>query len=223
LFSAIFRPETTKMNSRPDTRLRRLPERGLNDFASACAVIDAARICHAGIAVDGQPYVLPMACARDGRRLLMHGSIASRLVKQLGGGLPVCVTITHLDGLVLARSAFNSSMNYRSVMVFGTAVAITDAREKTLGLDILTDQLAPGRRAEIRASNRKELAATSLLALPIETFTVKVRTGPPEDLQSDLEADVWAGVIPFTQVSGTPVPAPDLVEGIEFPEYLARV
>lgn len=211
------------MNVKADTRLRRLPERGTRDFDTVCAIIDAARICHAGFAVDGQPYVLPMACARQDRRLLMHGSIASRLMKRVGGGLPVCVTITHLDGLVLARSAFHSSMNYRSLMVFGTAFEITDPKEKAVGLDILTDRLLPGRRAEIRPSNSKELAATSLLALPIETFTAKVRTGPPEDPKSDLKARVWAGEIPFVQVLGEPVPAPDLAEGIEVPEYLERL
>jgi nitroimidazol reductase NimA-like FMN-containing flavoprotein (pyridoxamine 5'-phosphate oxidase superfamily) len=208
------------MNAKPDTRHRRVRERGGRDFDTACAIIDAARICHAGFAMDGQSYVLPMACARRDRELLLHGSIASRLMKQFGGGLPVCVTITHFDGLVLARSAFHSSMNYRSVMVFGTATEVTDTEEKSKGLDTLTDQLAPGRRAELRAMTRKELAATSLLALPIATFTTKVRTGGPNDPDSDLDAGIWAGVVPYALMPGPPVAADNLEEGIGLPDYL---
>src|SRR5690606_15903888 len=148
------------------------------DFRLACGIIDAAKICHVGFAVDGQPYVLPMAMARDDRILLIHGSIASRLMKSLDASLPCCVTITHLDGLVLARSAFNSSMHYRSVMVFGVARAVTDFARKERGLNLLTEHLLPGRLADIRPSTRKEINATMLLALPLDTFTVKIGNGP---------------------------------------------
>jgi nitroimidazol reductase NimA-like FMN-containing flavoprotein (pyridoxamine 5'-phosphate oxidase superfamily) len=209
------------MTTTPDTRLRRLPELGSHDFDQAAAVIDAARICHVGICVEGQPYVLPMACARDGRRLLLHGSVASRLMRHGGEGLALCVTITHLDGLVLARSAFNSSMNYRCVMVFGTASALTDEAEKAAALERLTDHLMPGRRAELRPSTRKEINATTVLALPIETFSVKVSEGPPEDPERDLDQPVWAGVLPLTLTAGEPIPAPDLTEGLEAPPYMA--
>jgi len=211
------------MSTKADTRLRRLPEQGSRDLELACRIIDEARICHVGFTLQGQPYVVPMAHARDGRHLLLHGSVASRLVKSLAGGLPCCVTITHLDGLVLARSAFHSSMNYRSVMVFGTAQAVTDADEKSRGLDALTDHLLPGRRAELRESTRKELNATTLLALPIEQFSVKTRSGPPDDPAGDREAPVWAGVVPLTLQAGKPEPAPDLPEGIRAPRYLGRL
>jgi nitroimidazol reductase NimA-like FMN-containing flavoprotein (pyridoxamine 5'-phosphate oxidase superfamily) len=211
------------MTAKPDTRHRRVAERGGKNFEIACAIIDAARICHAGFALDGQPYVVPMACARHDRQLLLHGSIASRLVKQAGGGLPLCVTITHFDGLVLARSAFHSSMNYRSVMVFGTATVIAKKQAKAAALDALTDQLAPGRRAELRGMTAKELAATSVLALPIETFTTKVRTGPPNDPAYDLDQPVWAGVVPFALTPGAPVSSPNLAAGIAVSACVAKL
>jgi len=203
-----------------DTRLRRLPERGSKDFELACSIIDEARICHVGITLDKQPYVIPMALGRNGRELLLHGSVVSRLVKSLVKGLPCCVTVTHLDGLVLARSAFHSSMNYRSVMVFGTARLVDDPEAKRNGLDALVEHLAPGRLAELRESTRKELNATSLLCLPLETFSIKTRNGPPSDAESDVSAPVWAGVIPLELKSGEPVDAPDMQENIPLPDYL---
>ena len=198
------------MTVQADTRLRRIPERGSSDLDLACSIIDEAKVCHVGFALEGQPYVIPMALGRDGDRLLLHGSVASRLMKNLAGGLPCCVTVTHLDGMVLARSAFHSSMNYRSLMVFGEAREITDPDQKARGLDVLVDHLAPGRSAELRASTRKELNATTLLALPIETFSIKSRSGPPADAASDLDAPVWAGVIPLEMKAGAPLDAPDL-------------
>ncbi len=203
-----------------DTKLKRAPERGSEDFALACSIIDAARICHVGITLHGQPYVIPMALGRDGRELLLHGSVVSRLVTSLAKGLPCCVTVTHLDGLVLARSAFHSSMNYRSVMVFGTAELISDPEQKRKGLDALVEHLVPGRLVELRASTRKELNATSLLCLPIETFSIKSRSGPPNDAESDLSAPVWAGVIPLELKSGKPLDAPDMQEQRPLPDYL---
>jgi len=161
------------MTGKADTRLRRLPEQGSKDFDLACSIIDAAQVCHVGFALEGLPYVVPMALARDGGNLLLHGSVASRLMKNLAAGLPCCVTVTHLDGLVLARSAFHSSMNYRSVMIFGSAAAVTDPGQKVRGLDILTEHLLPGRLAELRPSTRKELNATTLLSLPIADRTVQ--------------------------------------------------
>jgi uncharacterized protein len=210
------------MPGKPDTRFRRLREKGSRDFALAAEIIDAARICHVGFTLQEQPYVVPMAVARNGDHLLLHGSVVSRLMKTLAGGLPCCVTVTHLDGLVLARSAFHSSMNYRSVMVFGHAVAITDAAEKTHGLDILTEHLAPGRLAEVRPSTRKELNATTLLSLPIREFTVKVSDSPPTDPAADVSAAIWAGVIPLALKAGTPQAAPDMDPRIPLPAYLAR-
>jgi uncharacterized protein len=206
----------------PDMRFRRLRKKGSRDFGLACGILDAARFCHVGFCLGQQPYVLPMAHARDGEHLLLHGSIASRLMKNLADGLNCCVTVTHLDGLVVARSAFNSSMHYRSVMIFGRAAAVTGLEEKKHGLDILTEHLIPGRLAEVRASTRKELNATTLLALPIREFTVKISDAPPDDALTDLDAPVWAGVIPFALKAGTPQAAPDLKKGIALPAYLAK-
>ena len=211
------------MSARADTRLRRLPDKGSKDFDLACAIIDAAKICHVGFVLDGLPYVMPMAHARDGTALLLHGSRVSRLMKTLASGAPCCVTVTHLDGLVLARSAFNSSMHYRSVAVFGSALAVTEPEDKLRGLDLLTEHLLPGRLAELRRPTRKELNATTLLALPIERFSVKVSDGPPDDPKADLDAPVWAGVVPLALKAGKPVPAPDLAEGLGPPRYLKRL
>ncbi len=211
------------MTAKADTRLRRLPERGGKDFDAACDIIDAARICHVGFTLEEQPYVIPMACARRGHDLLLHGSVVSRLLTQAGDGLPVCATVTHLDGLVLARSGFHSSMNYRSVMVFGQARLVTDEAEKAQGLDALVDHLVPGRSAEVRPSTRKELNATSLLALPIEVFTTKIRTGPPDEPKADISDPVWAGVIPLSVQAGPPIDAPDLSPEYPFPERLRKL
>lgn len=211
------------MTVQADTTLKRLPERGSEDFAIASAIIDAARICHVGFNLDGQPYVVPMACARRNRSLLLHGSVVSRLMNSVGGGLPVCVTVTHLDGLVLARSAFHSSMNYRSVMVFGQAREVTDANQKSAGLDALVEHLSPGRLADIRPSTRKELNATTLLSLPIETCSCKVRTGPPDEPAADTHDRVWAGVVPLALTAGEPVDAPDLEHDLAPPGYLQAI
>jgi len=208
------------MTGKADTRLRRLPEQGSKDFDLACSIIDAAQICHVGFVVEGLPYVVPMALARDGRNLLLHGSTASRLMKNLAAGQPCCVTVTHLDGLVLARSAFHSSMNYRSVMIFGSAAAVTDSGHKVRALDILTAHLLPGRLAELRPSTRKELNATTVLSLPIERFSVKTRKGPPDDPSNERQVPIWAGVVPLSLQAGPPIPAPDLPEGIGIPAYL---
>ena len=208
------------MTQKADTKFKREAYRGSHDFKLACEVLDAGKICHVGFTLDEQPYVVPMAYARNGDRLLIHGSVASRLVKNLASGLRCCVTVTHFDGLVYARSTFNSSMNYRSVMVFGVAHPIVDADEKRDCIQVLVDHLMPGRRADLRKSTIKELNATSLLALRIETFSTKCRIGPPEDTKSDLGAQVWAGVVPLKLTEGEPVDAPDLLPGISRPDYL---
>lgn len=205
---------------RPDTHLKRLPERGSTDFDLACEIIDEAMIGHVGFTIDNQPYVVPMALGRQGDALLLHGSVVSRLITRLAEGLPCCVTITHLDGLVLARSAFHSSMNYRSLMLFGTAALVSDEDEKAAGLDALVEHLAPGRSRDLRESTLKELKATSLLKLPIETFTIKSRSGPPGDAAADLDLPVWAGVVPLALSAGIPVDAPDLPDDIGLPDYL---
>jgi len=211
------------MTATANIQLNRLPERGSHDFDLACRIIDEAKICHVGFVVDGQPYVIPMALGRQGKDLLLHGSVVSRLINHLADGFPCCVTVTHLDGLVLARSAFHSSMNYRSVMVFGTARLLDDPDEKQRGLDALVEHLAPGRLAELRKSTRKELNATSLLSLPIDHFSIKRRSGPPSDAASDIDAPVWAGVIPLQIKEGEPSDAPDMKNKIPVPDYLKSV
>ena len=208
------------MTHKADTKLKREAERGSHDFDLTCQVLDAGKICHVGFTLDDQPYVVPMSYARMGDQLLMHGSVASRLMKNLASGLRCCVTVTHLDGLVYARSTFSSSMNYRSTMVFGTARLITDLDEKRESIQALVDHLMPGRRADLRKSTKQELNATSLLSLPIETFSTKCRTGPPKDKKSDLDTEVWAGVVPLDLTAGEPVDAPDLLPGIDRPDYL---
>jgi len=208
------------MTKKADTKFKRAAERGSHDFSLACEVLDAGKICHVGFSLDEQPYVVPMAYARLENRLLIHGSIASRLVKNLSSGLQCCVTVTHFDGLVYARSTFHSSMNYRSVMVFGIAQTTEDPEEKRRCVQALVDHLMPGRRAELRKSSSQELNATSLLLLPIETFSVKCRAGPPEDPKADLKQRVWAGVVPLNVCPGEPVDAPNSLPGISKPDYL---
>jgi uncharacterized protein len=188
------------------TRLRRLPEKAVTDRAVLNAILDAGRVAHVGI--DG-PAVLPMGYARDGDHLLVHGSTGSRLIRTLAGGVPACVTVTLLDGLVLARSAFESSMHYRCAMAFGTFSPL-EGEAKLTGLRRLTDHLLPDRWASLRPPTPKELAATLLLALPLTEWSVKVSDGPPDDPPEDRSWPVWAGVIPIVERLGAPVPAPDL-------------
>jgi len=186
-----------KRFSRPDKRIRvtREPQRGRYDRETIDAILDEALICHLGFEVEGQPYVIPTLCARVGDLVYVHGSAASRMLRQLSGGVRVCLTVTLFDGLVLARSVFNHSVNYRSVVLLGTATPI-DGDEKVVALHALTEQLAPGRWDEARQPTAKELKATSILALPIEEASAKVRSGGPEDDPEDEHLPVWAGVVP---------------------------
>ena len=191
------------------TRLRRLPEKAVHDKDTLYAVLDSALVAHVAVVEGDQPFVVPMACARDGDRLLLHGSTASRLLRNLAAGAPTCATVTLLDGLVYARSAFESSMHYRSAVVFGVAARVPET-EVLDALRVLTEHLLPGRWAELRPSTRKELAATSVLALPLAEWSVKVSDGAPDDPDDDLDSPVWAGVLPLTLAAGMPQDAPDL-------------
>ncbi|MCU0299103.1 MAG: pyridoxamine 5'-phosphate oxidase family protein [Candidatus Nanopelagicales bacterium] len=191
------------------TRIRRLPEKAVTDRATLHAVLDAALVAHVAVVDEGQPYALPMACARSGEQLLLHGSTGSRLMRTLDGGAPLCATVTVLDGMVVARSAFESSMNYRSAMVLGTARRL-EGPEALDGLRALTDHLIPGRWQTLRPPTRKELAATLVLAVPLDEWSVKISDGPPDDDPADLDAPVWAGVVPLTMTPGPPLDAPDL-------------
>jgi hypothetical protein len=194
----------------PRTTLRRHPERGSHERAAVHAIIDEALLCHVGIAVDGQPFVLPMLHARIDDALYLHGAVASRLLRALAAQSPIAVTFTLLDGLVLARSAFHHSMNYRSVVALGTAVEVTDEDEKRRALDALVDRVGPGRHAEVRPPTTNELAATRVLRLRLDEASAKVRSGPPVDLAADLGAPVWAGELPLRLTAGPPRRAPEL-------------
>jgi hypothetical protein len=206
----------------PRTTVRRLGDRGRYDRETVHRILDEGLVCHVGFVVDGQPFVVPMGYGRDGERLILHGSVASRLLGRLTSGAPVCVTVTHVDGLVFARSGFHSSMNYRSVMVLGTAREIADPAEKARALETLIEHLAPGRSREIRPMSAQELTATRVLELPLDEASAKVRTGPPHDLDKDLALPIWAGVVPLATVPGEPEPAPDLAAGFEISGSVRR-
>jgi nitroimidazol reductase NimA-like FMN-containing flavoprotein (pyridoxamine 5'-phosphate oxidase superfamily) len=197
------------------TRVRRLPARADYDRATIDAILDEALICHLGFAVDGQPYVIPTLQARDGDTVYLHGSAASRTLRTLAGGAPACLTATLIDGLVLARSAFHHSMNYRSVVVLGEARLVTETDELLRVLQLFTEKVAPGRWNEVRGPSRQELKGTKVLAMTLDEASAKVRSGPPSDDEEDYALDVWAGVIPVSLQSGEPVADPLLRDGIE--------
>ncbi len=202
------------------TKVKRLPARGAYDRETIYSILDAGFICHVGFVVEGQPYVIPTGYARIGDHLYIHGSAASRMLRNLAAGADVCVTITHVDGLVLARSAFHHSINYRSVVVLGRAELVTDADEKYAALEAFTDHVIPGRWPEIRWPNELEMKATSVLRLPIEEASAKMRTGDPKDDEEDYEMNVWAGVVPLETYAGEPLPDAKLTEGIELPAHV---
>ena len=202
------------------TRVRRLPERGVYDREQVDAILDAALVCHLGFVQDGQPFVIPTLHARIGDRLYVHGSSASRALRHLGDGIPACVTATLLDGIVLARSVFEHSMNYRSVVVLGTATGVSDPDEKNRALEAFTEKLLPGRWADARHPTAQELKATGVLWLPLDEASAKIRTGGPEDGDTpDADLDVWAGTIPLHVTAGPPVPDAGLRPGIPVPPY----
>jgi uncharacterized protein len=201
----------------PRTTLRRLPARGHFDRATVNAILDEALVCHVGFVNEGQPFVIPTIHARVGDQVFVHGSAASRMLKTLQGGVPVCLTATLLDGLVLARSAFHHSMNYRSVVVLGDAQVVTDERERWDALHAIVEHVAPGRWSEVREPSAKELAATLVLRLPIEEASAKVRSGPPLDDEEDYALECWAGVLPLRLTPGTPEPDPRMPAGRPLP------
>jgi len=200
-------------------RVVREAHRGVYERAVAYEILDEGFICHVGFVVDGQPFVIPTGYGRTGDNLYIHGSAASRMLRNLDKGIPVCITVTLLDGLVLARSIFNHSMNYRSVMVLGTAVAVRDEQEKLEALRLLSEHILPGRWAESRLPNEKELKQTLVLRLPIEEFSAKVRQGPAIDDEEDLSFPTWAGVIPLETVAGAPIHDALLAQGTPLPDY----
>ena len=197
------------------TQVRRIPQRGVYDRQRGlCASSTKAILCHVGFAIDGQPYVIPTGYARLGDEIFIHGSAASRMLRALGDGVDVCVTVTLVDGFVFSRSAFHHSMNYRSVVMLGRARVLSDPAEKMIAMRRFTNHILPGRFEEVREPSDQELKGTMVLALPLEEVSAKVRKGPPVEEASDIHRAVWAGVVPLRTVPGAPVPMDDLVPGV---------
>ncbi len=206
------------MEATDRSKVKRLPKRGAYDAETIHAILDAGFLAHVGFSVDGQPFVIPTLYGRSGDTLYLHGSAASRMLRQLETGIPACLTVTLVDGLVLARSAFNHSMNYRSVVAFGTARKIEDAEQKAEALRVVSDHLIAGRWNEVRGPYEKELKATSVLELVIEDASAKIRTGPPLDEEEDYALPIWAGVLPLALEAKPPIPDPKMTEVLEVPE-----
>jgi uncharacterized protein len=204
------------------TTLHRLRERGRTERADLDAVLDAGLICHLGVTIDGAPVVLPTGYGRIGDTLYLHGSSANRSLLEAAGE-QVCVTVTLLDGLVCARAVFHHSMNYRSAVIFGEARLVTEPEEKLAALRAVTDHLVPGRWEHAREPNRKELAATAVLALPLDEASVKVRTGAPKDDEEDYDSDIWAGVLPAALTFGAAEPDPALRPDVPVPAHIAAL
>lgn len=202
------------------TQVKRLPKRGRYDSETVYQILDTAFVCHVGFCADGQPYVIPTNYGRSGDTLYLHGSAASRMLKTLSGGVPVCVTVTHVDGLVLARSAFHHSVNYRSVVILGTARLVDNPAEKMEALRIFTEHVMKGRWDDVRQPTEQELKATTVLALPLEEVSAKVRTGGPLDDEADYALPVWAGVLPLEIVPRSPEPDALRKNDPPVPEYL---
>lgn len=216
----MLRPMSAKPPS-ARTRVRRAPTRGRYDRADIDAILDAGMVCHVGYVIDGAPYVTPTLYWREGDHVYWHGSSASRMLRK-SAGTEVCLTVTHIDGLVMARSGFHHSVNYRSVMLFGTAERVTDPAEKLARLDTFIEGMFPGRCAELRPVYDQELKATTVLSMKIAEGSAKVRTGPPIDDEEDYALPVWAGVLPVRQSWGAPVPDPRLAPGTPLPEHIRR-
>jgi nitroimidazol reductase NimA-like FMN-containing flavoprotein (pyridoxamine 5'-phosphate oxidase superfamily) len=204
------------------SKVKRLPKRGSQERAEIYAILDSNILCHIAYVIDGQPFVTPTGYWREGDRLYWHGSSASRMLRNQSQGLPVCLTVTHFDGLVLARSGFHHSVNYRSVMAFGRAGRIDDPTEKEAAVNAYVERVFPGRNRELRAVDAQELKGTTVLSMVIEEASAKVRTGPPVDDEPDYALPVWAGVIPIKQTFGAALPDPRLAAGTDWPQHLAR-
>ena len=204
----------------PRTTLKRLPQRGTHDRAAIHAILDEGLVCHVGFVHEGQPYVIPTTYVRVAEVLYVHGAVASRMLSTMGGGASVCVEVTLVDALVLGRSAMHHSMNFRSVVVLGTAREVTDIEEKRRALTALVEHVVPGRMAGVRAPNRNEIAGTRVLAVPIVEASAKVRTGPPVDDEEDYALPYWAGEIPLKMMAGEPVADPRLSPAIAAPDHV---
>jgi nitroimidazol reductase NimA-like FMN-containing flavoprotein (pyridoxamine 5'-phosphate oxidase superfamily) len=210
------------MNLTNRSELHRLPARGSHDWNSICRILDLGFLAHVGFSVGSQPIVISTLYGRNGERLYLHGSAASRMLRELETGIPACVTVTLVDGLVLSRSAFDHSMNYRSVVAFGAAKKIVDPIEKLESLRVISEHLISGRWKDVRGPSEKELKATTVLAFSIEEASLKARSGPPLDNEDDYGLPVWAGVLPLELISRPAIPDDKLVEGVALPDYVLR-
>lgn len=201
------------------TRIRRLPERAVSDRATIDAILDEGFVCHAAYVIGGRPVVIPILYVRDRDRILIHGSNSMGLSRAVRAGSPLSIAVTHIDGLVVARSAFNSSANYRSVVIHGQGRILED-EEKSAAFDLIVDRLIPGRLVDLRPSTATEIAQTTVFSVDLDEVSAKVRSGGPEDDPSDLELEVWAGVVPTSLNIGAAIPAAELREDIRLPDYL---
>ncbi|MEZ4674184.1 MAG: pyridoxamine 5'-phosphate oxidase family protein [Caldilineaceae bacterium] len=212
---------TNEFPKTAQNRVRRMPDRGAYDKATIYPIVDSALICHVGLVEEtGQPVVIPTLHARHGDEVLLHGATTSRLLKYAATGAPLCITVTHIDGLVLARSVFHHSINYRSAVLFGRGRLIEGETEKMAALAAFTEKLIPGRWADARMPTALELKATAVIAMPIESASAKVRTGPPKDDEEDYALDVWAGIVPIQQHFGMPAADPLLRDEVAVPDYV---
>jgi len=207
----------------PRTRVKRLSDCARYDRETVYAILDAGLVCHVGYVIDGQPYVTPTAYWRQGERVYWHGSSASRMLRHLEEGVPVCFTVALSDGLVLARSGYNSTLNYRSVMAFGRAEPVEGDAEKLAALEAFSERLTPGRWAELRPPTKQELKATLVMSLELEEVSAKLCSGPPADDEADYAHDVWAGVLPVRRIAGPPRDDPRLASGVSAPGYLDAI
>jgi len=215
---ALYAHSMTPITPSERTTVRRLPDRGHYDAETIHKILDEAFVCHVGFVVDSQPYVIPTNFARAGDRLYLHGSSASRMLRSLAGGIPVCVTVTLVDALVLARSAFHHSVNYRSVVALGRATLVEDPAEKMRALELFTNHILSGRWSDVRPPTDLELKATSVLVLPLSEVSAKVRVGPPKDDEADYALPIWAGILPLPVVPSAPISDPRLNSGLAPPE-----
>jgi nitroimidazol reductase NimA-like FMN-containing flavoprotein (pyridoxamine 5'-phosphate oxidase superfamily) len=204
------------------TRIRRKPARGSYERAEVFQILDRALICHVAFVIDGQPYAMPTIHARRGETLYLHGSNGSRMLRVAAAGEALCVTVSIVDGIVLARSGFHHSLNYRSAVVLGVGRPVSDADEKRLALEAVVEHIMPGRTADARGPSAKELRATTVVAIPLEEASAKARTGPPVDDDEDLSLPIWAGVLPLALEPGEPIRAPELPEDVPLPGYVTR-
>lgn len=210
------------MDATKRSELRRYPNRGSHEPEVINGILDAAFLAHIGFQVDGQPFVIPTLFGRDGKKLYLHGSAASRMLRELETGMPACVTVTLVDGMVLARSGFHHSMNYRSVVAFGTARKVAEPEQKLRALRIISEHVMAGRWDDVRSPTEKELKATAVIDFAIEEASAKIRQGPPLDDEDDYALPIWAGILPLTLEARTPIPDPRLVDGIAIPKYVLQ-